>query len=407
MSAICIPRWLRPPLFSVSMLITMAVVYFTYFDEAWNMSEGDRAIVRVNLPFKKPLLHHPKGAAYVRANASIISLVRNEELDGIIQSMRELERSFNSKFNYSWIFFNNEPFTDEFKRRTRKETNGECHYELIPPEHWNVPDWIDHNKLEESLHEMRAQGVQYADKLSYHQMCRWNSGFFYKHPALKGIKYYWRVEPDVKFYCDIDYDVFKFMEEYNKTYGFTINVYDDPKSVRSLWPVTQSFLDANPQYLSRDNSLLWLTDRKRRPGRYDEANGYSTCHFWSNFEIGDLDFWRSEAYEQFFEHLDRTGGFFYERWGDAPVHSVALGLFLDNEKIHWFRDIGYEHPPYINCPNLPSCQACQPNLFTHSWFNYEDCRPLWFHQVCESRRRKGLDDEGMCMIAHSLRKYHD
>lgn len=125
------------------------------------------------------------------------------------------------------------------------------------------------------------------------------------------------------------------MEEYNKTYGFTINVYDDPKSVRSLWPVTQSFLDANPQYLSRDNSLLWLTDRKRRPGRYDEANGYSTCHFWSNFEIGDLDFWRSEAYEQFFEHLDRTGGFFYERWGDAPVHSVALGLFLDNEKIHW------------------------------------------------------------------------
>ena len=35
---------------------------------------------------------------------------------------------------------------------------------------------------------------------------------------------------------------------------------------------------------------------------------------WSNFEIGDLNFWRSEAYMKFFEHLDEAGGFYYERW---------------------------------------------------------------------------------------------
>ena len=33
---------------------------------------------------------------------------------------------------------------------------------------------------------------------------------------------------------------------------------------------------------------------------------------WSNFEIADMDFWRSEAYSKFFEHLDATGGFYYE-----------------------------------------------------------------------------------------------
>lgn len=33
---------------------------------------------------------------------------------------------------------------------------------------------------------------------------------------------------------------------------------------------------------------------------------------WSNFEIGDLDFWRGEAYMKFFEHLDKKGGFYYE-----------------------------------------------------------------------------------------------
>lgn len=49
MSAVCIPRWLRSPLFNVSMVITMAVMYFMYYDESWNMSEADRAIARVNL----------------------------------------------------------------------------------------------------------------------------------------------------------------------------------------------------------------------------------------------------------------------------------------------------------------------------------------------------------------------
>jgi hypothetical protein len=50
---------------------------------------------------------------------------------------------------------------------------------------------------------------------------------------------------------------------------------------------------------------------------------------WSNFEIGDLDFWRGEAYTKCkvplslnsvdtnatsidFEFLDKTGGFYYE-----------------------------------------------------------------------------------------------
>lgn len=147
-----------------------------------------------------------------------------------------------------------------------------------------------------------------------------------------------------RFFCDITYDPFQFMADHNKTYGFTINIFDDPSSVASLWPETQSFLKSHPDYLAADNSLMWLTDRTLRPDHTDAANGYSTCHFWSNFEIGDLDFWRSTKYQQYFEHLDQSGGFFYERWGDAPVHSVALGLFEDNSRIHWYL-LPFSFPP--------------------------------------------------------------
>jgi hypothetical protein len=42
-----------------------------------------------------------------------------------------------------------------------------------------------------------AIGVGKGWMISYRHMCRWNSGFFYKHPRLKDFDWYWRVEPDV------------------------------------------------------------------------------------------------------------------------------------------------------------------------------------------------------------------
>jgi alpha 1,2-mannosyltransferase len=52
----------------------------------------------------------------------------------------------------------------------------------------------------------------------------------------------------------------------------------------------------------------------------------------------------------FFEFLDKKGGFYYERWGDAPVHSIGAALFANKSQIHWFDDIGYRHEPFQHCP---------------------------------------------------------
>lgn len=203
-----------------------------------------------------------------------------------------------------------------------------------------MPEWINEDLFQESIQKLAKEGVQFMEKRSYHQMCRWNSGMFYRHPALAAFRYYWRVEPGVHFFCDIDYDVFAYMHDNDKTYGFTISLYDDPASVPGLWPETQRFLDQHgggggDGIVHPNSSIGWLTDRSGRAENFDRANGYSTCHFWSNFEIGDMDFWRSDRYDRWFRHLDRSGGFFYERWGDAPVHSIGLGLFEDRAKIHW------------------------------------------------------------------------
>ncbi len=46
----------------------------------------------------------------------------------MLQSMGDLERTWNHKFNYPWTFFNDVPFSEEFKRKTQEMTKAECNY---------------------------------------------------------------------------------------------------------------------------------------------------------------------------------------------------------------------------------------------------------------------------------------
>lgn len=100
------------------------------------------------------LLHRVDGNNYDadnpnsdRINATLLSLVRNSELGQLVQSMKDLERTWNHKFNYPWTFINDVPFTEEFKRETRKHTKAEIKYEIIPKEHWDIPSWINKDMM--------------------------------------------------------------------------------------------------------------------------------------------------------------------------------------------------------------------------------------------------------------------
>jgi mannosyltransferase len=81
------------------------------------------------------------------------------------------------------------------------------------------------------------------------------------------------------------------------------------------------------------------------------------CHFWSNFEIADMDFFRSEGYTRLFGYLDEEGGFYYERWGNTPVHSLAVAMLLQPKEVHHFSDFGYVHGGLQYCAHAPSAQA--------------------------------------------------
>ncbi|KAL2062822.1 hypothetical protein VTL71DRAFT_5894 [Oculimacula yallundae] len=297
-----------------------------------------------------------------RPRAALISLVRNSELKGMMHSMQQLEYRWNRKYQYPWIFFNDEPFTEEFKAATRNLTSAKCYYEVVPKEHWSLPSWIDESRFMNSLEYLGTIGVGKGWMVSYHHMCRWNSGFFYKHPFLKNYDWYWRVEPDVHYFCDIDYDVFRFMRDNNLKYGFNMNILDDARSFPSLWSRTRAFAAAHANLIHPEADVAWLLDN-------ENGGEYNNCQFFSNFEIGSLNFWRGEANEAYFNWLDKAGGFYYERFGDAPVHTLSVGMFLPKSEVWFFRDIGYQHDINHHCPpHREGKCSCEPTRMDENFY---------------------------------------
>lgn len=372
-----------------------------------------------------------------RANAVLVVLARNKEIDGVLESMRTLERHWNRWFHYPYVMLNDQPFNSTFKEAIRNATESDVQFGLIEPNVWNFPEWADEEDINEGIAKQGDRAIMYGGMASYHRMCRFYSGAFYDHPLLASYDWYWRVEPEIKYFCDITYDPFKYMEKNNKVYGFTIVIKELVETVPNLFRHTYAFKKEHnitskgmwEMFLTKheENDLgdgskdsgsvrrkkkLKLreerlkdkleaeklletlpeeaiigdstTDGKILAGKnllptddsdqildvdnYDylsnevppySINGetYNMCHFWSNFEIARLDFYRSKEYRAYFEALDRAGGFWTERWGDAPVHSLAAGLFLAPEQVHYFRDIGYRHTTIQHCPaNAPERQ---------------------------------------------------
>ena len=145
---------------------------------------------------------------------------------------------------------------------------------------------------------------------------------FYNLEALKDYKWYWRIEPDVDFYCAITYDPFVEMAKHEKVYGFTIALPEESRTCPSLFREMSDWKERNnipttelwkasvtPSWVPWPfrSMMGWFRHRDRN------GDGWSLCHYWSNFEIANMDFFRGKAYQDMVEYLDRTGGFYYER----------------------------------------------------------------------------------------------
>jgi hypothetical protein len=196
--------------------------------------------------------------------------------------------------------------------------------------------------------------------MGYRHMCRFFSGPpLARLPALRHYDYLVRVDTDSFFLGPVLDDPIQLMRQGAFKYGWLGAFMDQTYFTTGLWRETEAWIESNRLWEdvngsgggdgSGDGGVRERSARRMRAlqsvrgwiahqldifrpddperGTWDDVR---YC-FATNFFAVDLAWWRSEEYASFFEQLDRAGGFYRHRWGDACVHFLAAAVLLDKE----------------------------------------------------------------------------
>ena len=147
---------------------------------------------------------------------------------------------------------------------------------------------------------------------------------------MRQLAYMWRLDDDSQLLAPIKYDVFRFMHSNHLDYGYVWRHLDASVCVTGLWQAAQEFLrntTIKPEFFHK-----WT----------------EPYIFYNNFEVSRLSLWLSADYRRYIDYIDRKGGIYYHRWGDAPIKGIAVSIFIPRERTHFFTDIGYKHGSFVN-----------------------------------------------------------
>ncbi|KAI9311536.1 nucleotide-diphospho-sugar transferase [Dichotomocladium elegans] len=306
-------------------------------------------------PYANPEeLHQPNPlfkAAYVTFTKSDGAALANLRM-----TMRQLEDNVNRQLGYPFLIFSDEPLSDEFKTLARAMTESDvAFYDGLDREYYGYRNTTDLAKAANARVQMKD--TIFGDSEDYRFGSRFMAGKLFEHPAMIELDYYWRFEIGTEYICPLDFDPFQYMYDHKKKLSFSIALYEYEDTIPTLFQTVMQYASMHTDSVqsTRNPKSLWhfVLD--------EETQVYNRCHFWSNFQIADLSFFRSTNYRNYFEYLDEAGGFFYERWGDPVIHTLGAVLFLEKDEVHFWDTIGYRVANHFtHCPPDYHKCSCRP-----------------------------------------------
>ena len=252
----------------------------------------------------------------------IVYLVRSSDTDVEMfnRSLDLLEKNVLAFTKDTDVLVYVEESFEEYKSSV--QTNLKLRYETIVFEVPDYPEEIASQIPEFFPHPTHGSGpVDWGHPgfpMGYRHMCRFFSGEMYKQSSLKEYNYYLRLDTDSFIHTPLNYDIFEWAEENKCYYGCIAPAIqkDNPKVIDGLW----SFI----------NDLY--------PNTIPEG-----MMFYTNFEIGNVKWFLTSPYMEFYNEIDKCGGIYTKRWGDAPIKFLGINLFMPKENIKPVSGFTYQH----------------------------------------------------------------
>jgi len=250
--------------------------------------------------------HKPKAVVYYLAKVDRLNLMSD--------SLKSLYRSFLFRFDYPVIVFHEADSRHLIRWKFRKLVNIRLFLQEVQ---LGIPAHVNASAV--------RFDIKCLSRIGYRHMCYFHAKQVYEQPILVGLEYVWRLDDDSMFPAYIIYDLFAFMQRRRLQYGYVKTHLDSYDCTAGLWEAVKRYVKL--KHIDSRHFDKWTEPKI----------------FYNNFEISALSLWMSKHYQEYINFIDLLGGIYYYRWGDAPVKSIAVTLFLPENATHLFTDVTYQH----------------------------------------------------------------
>ncbi len=238
-------------------------------------------------------------------NTAIIYLSQVRRMQLLMRSLRLVQQNYLDKFPHPVILFHE----GDFLEPQQKILQDLCPSLTFRQVNIDPPPHIDASQHRTWV--MPRFGV------GYRNMCRFFAMGLY--PLIQDLDYYMRLDDDSFIQSPMTKDPFASMADENRLYGW-----------RSTRP-------ENGATVSGLHALLKAHDPIFKGVKWNRQI------FYNNFHIAKPSMWTSEPFKGALEAIDRAGGIYTGRWGDAPIQTLLVKAYVPEAQRHCFTGFKYSH----------------------------------------------------------------
>ncbi|KAJ7185540.1 glycolipid 2-alpha-mannosyltransferase-domain-containing protein [Mycena filopes] len=189
----------------------------------------------------------------------------------------------------------------------------------------------------------------------YHHMCAFFSYKIFRHPRIKDLTYYLRLDDDSFIREPVCFDPIEYMHVKNQSFAFRFQDTDWQGVTAGMWPLVSDYAQSHPEVEDRMLANHWPWAPKRFQPDYGKGVGFPGYN--GNLELVRLARFQTPEVKEFLDELESNpAGFYHERWGDAPLRKATVYMFLNvTEEVHLMCEIEYAHKQqnYTGCGCTP------------------------------------------------------
>lgn len=236
-----------------------------------------------------------------------------------------LYKNFNNKYNYPVLVTTfGRQYSRNFIEKIHQEISPNIKFIELPklkkPSHIKEEDMFYNRKEIEYVRDSFPKS-----RIGFLHTNQFVTGLVTEYPEIMKYDYVLKMDDDHFFIKELNFDLFKFMEDNKKLFGvFSLEKNDSPRQR----DCQIGLRDLLKKYI-KDNNIQPQSEFLDKKGNWDSRISQDPT-------IWNMSVFKNKNWEEWWSYVNQSGGIYKYRWGDLEIHALYMRMFYPDSAWHDF-----------------------------------------------------------------------